>query len=129
MSWTPCRTASSTTDGEVRDTTSSRPPMVPKHCSSCSKDEQQLAVYQFMDNGPDDFCPGCTHFTNNMTNLAELADSGVSWATVSNMPIAQIEAYKARMGWTMPFLSSRATTFSHDTGAEYVYAQRVPARR
>jgi predicted dithiol-disulfide oxidoreductase (DUF899 family) len=79
----------------------------------------QLAVYQFMDNGPDDFCPGCTHFTNNVADLAALADSGVSWATVSNMPIAQIEAYKARMGWTMPFLSSRDTTFSRDTGADY----------
>jgi predicted dithiol-disulfide oxidoreductase (DUF899 family) len=79
----------------------------------------QLAIYQFMDNGPDEFCPGCTHFTNNVADLTELADCGVSWATVSNMPIAQIEAYKARMGWTMPFLSSRDTTFSRDTGAHY----------
>src|SRR6476661_9409121 len=30
----------------------------------------QLVVYQFMDLGPDDFCPGCTNFTNNVTNLA-----------------------------------------------------------
>jgi predicted dithiol-disulfide oxidoreductase (DUF899 family) len=77
----------------------------------------QLAVYQFMDNGPDAFCPGCTHFTNNVTDLANLADEGVSWATVSNMPIAQIEGYKAKMGWTMPFVSSHGTTFSADTGA------------
>jgi predicted dithiol-disulfide oxidoreductase (DUF899 family) len=46
-----------------------------------------------------------------------LADTGVSWATVSNMPLAQIEAYKARMGWTMPFVSSRGTTFADDCGA------------
>jgi predicted dithiol-disulfide oxidoreductase (DUF899 family) len=79
----------------------------------------QLAVYQFMDIGPDAFCPGCTHFTKNVADLEGLAECGVSWATVSNMPIAQIEAYKARMGWTMPFVSSRNTTFSRDTGAEY----------
>src|ERR1700691_3217695 len=31
---------------------------------------RQLAVYQFMDNGPDAFCPGCTYFTNNVVDLA-----------------------------------------------------------
>jgi predicted dithiol-disulfide oxidoreductase (DUF899 family) len=76
----------------------------------------QLVVYQFMDNGPDEFCPGCTHFTNNVADLTELADSDVSWSTVSNMPLAQIEAYKARMGWTMPFVSSHGTTFAQDCG-------------
>jgi predicted dithiol-disulfide oxidoreductase (DUF899 family) len=79
----------------------------------------QLAVYQFMDNGPDAFCPGCTHFTNNVTNLETLAGDGVAWATISNMPFAQIEAYKAEQGWTMPFLSSRGTTFAADCGADY----------
>ena len=78
---------------------------------------EQLVVYQFMDNGPEHFCPGCTHFTNNVADLAELADAGVSWATVSDMPLAQIEAYKARMGWTLPFVSSRGTTFAADCGA------------
>jgi predicted dithiol-disulfide oxidoreductase (DUF899 family) len=77
----------------------------------------QLVVYQFMDNGPDAYCPGCTHFTNNVVDLAELAESGVSWATVSNMPLAQIETYNARMGWTMPFVSSHKTTFADDCGA------------
>ena len=79
----------------------------------------QLAVYQFMDIGPDAFCPGCTHFTNNVTNLGTLAGDGVAWATISNMPLAQIEAYKAQKGWTMPFLSSRGTTFAADCGADY----------
>jgi predicted dithiol-disulfide oxidoreductase (DUF899 family) len=76
----------------------------------------QLVVYQFMDRGPDEFCPGCTHFTNNVADLAELAESGVSWATVSDMPLAQIEVYKARMGWSMPFVSSRGTPFAADCG-------------
>src|SRR6202035_3679533 len=79
--------------------------------------QQQLVVYQFMDNGPDDYCPGCTHFTSNVVDLAALADGGVSWVTVSNMPLAQIEAYTARMGWTVPFVSSRGTSFADDTGA------------
>jgi predicted dithiol-disulfide oxidoreductase (DUF899 family) len=80
--------------------------------------QPQLATYQFMDNGPDAFCPGCTHFTSSVVGLPSLAANGVSWATVSNMPLAQIEAYKARKGWTMPFVSSRGTTFAKDTDAD-----------
>jgi predicted dithiol-disulfide oxidoreductase (DUF899 family) len=83
------------------------------------KFDRYVFDYQFMDNGPDEFCPGCTHFTNNVVGLAALAEFGVSWATVSNMPLAQIEAYKARMGWTMPFVSSHGTTFASDCGASY----------
>jgi predicted dithiol-disulfide oxidoreductase (DUF899 family) len=77
----------------------------------------QLAVYQFMDVGPDAFCPGCTAFTNNVTDLDDLADTGVSWATISNMPLPQIEAYKVSKGWTMPFVSSHNNSFADDCGA------------
>lgn len=82
------------------------------------EERPQLAVYQFMDIGRDAFCPGCTQFTDNVVALDRLADKGVSWATVSNMPLAQIEVYKARRGWTMPFLSSHGTTFAEDCGAD-----------
>lgn len=79
----------------------------------------QLIQYQFMDRGPDKYCPGCTGFTNNiaMNALPYLHRLGVSWCNVSNMPLAQIDAYKARMGWTMPFVSSHGTNFTKDTGA------------
>jgi predicted dithiol-disulfide oxidoreductase (DUF899 family) len=77
----------------------------------------QLVVYQFMDNGPNDYCPGCTYFTNNVVHLAGLDQVGVSWRTVSNMPLAQMEAYWTRMGWTIPCASSRGTTFADDCGA------------
>src|SRR5271169_4059543 len=47
-------------------------------------DQVQLAIYQFMDRGPDEYCPGCTWFTDNVAHLAGLAGAGVAWATVSN---------------------------------------------
>ena len=79
----------------------------------------QLAVYQFMDNGPDEYCPGCTAFTDNVPAAApaRLAKRDITWVTVSNMPVSQIEAYKARMGWTLPFVSSRGTSFADDCAA------------
>jgi len=94
-------------------------PTGPKTLLDLFEGQSQLAVYQFMDNGPDEFCPGCTHFTNNVINLSALEENGVAWATVSNMPLPQIEGYKARMGWTMPFVSSHGTPFAADCGADY----------
>jgi predicted dithiol-disulfide oxidoreductase (DUF899 family) len=94
-------------------------PTGPQNFHELFDGRNQLALYQFMDLGPDKYCPGCTHFTNNVptTAIANLAQCGITWRTVSNMPLAQIEAYKARMGWTLPFVSSHATTFAEDIGA------------
>ena len=92
-------------------------PAGPRTLADLFEGRDQLAVYQFMENGPDEFCPGCTAFTNNVTDLDTLAGAGVSWVTVSDMPLAQIEAYKAKKGWTLPFVSSHGTSFSADSGA------------
>jgi predicted dithiol-disulfide oxidoreductase (DUF899 family) len=80
----------------------------------------QLAVYQFMDLGPDAFCGGCTWLTNNVPSPAVglLADSDVSWMTVSDMPLSQIAGYWDKMGWTTPYASSRGTTFAADCDAQ-----------
>ena len=43
--------------------------------------QRQLIVLRFVDNGPDDYCPGCTNFTSNTVGLARMAGTGVSWAT------------------------------------------------
>lgn len=93
-------------------------PAGPRSLVELFEGRSQLVVYQFMDRGPDAYCPGCTWFTNNVpvTGLARLAERDVTWVTVSNMPLAQIEAYKAKMGWTLPFVSSRGTAFSDDCG-------------
>jgi predicted dithiol-disulfide oxidoreductase (DUF899 family) len=92
-------------------------PFGPKTLLDFFGDQPQLAVYQFMDNGPDRFCPGCTHFTRNVAALDTLADDDVSWVTISNMPLEQMQGYWERMGWTVPFASSRGTTFADDCGA------------
>jgi predicted dithiol-disulfide oxidoreductase (DUF899 family) len=92
-------------------------PAGPKTLADLFDGRDQLVIYQFMDLGPDAYCPGCTGFTDNVPDLGTLTGSGVTWVTVSNMPLAQIEAYKARRGWTLPFVSSHGTTFAADCGA------------
>lgn len=79
----------------------------------------ELIVYQFMDNGPKNYCPGCTWYTNNIPANAPamLAQKGITYVTSSDMPLAQIEAYWQRLGWTIPYVSSRGTKWSRDIGA------------
>jgi predicted dithiol-disulfide oxidoreductase (DUF899 family) len=93
-------------------------PAGPRTLVDLFEGRSQLVVYQFMDRGPDEFCPGCTSFTTQMpADLSGLAETDVTWVTVSDMPLAQIQAYKATKGWTVPFVSSHGTAFSADCGA------------
>jgi predicted dithiol-disulfide oxidoreductase (DUF899 family) len=95
-------------------------PAGPRTLLELFEGRQQLAVYQFMDVGPDNFCGGCTAFTDNIppAALSDLAERGISWANASDMPLAQIESRKAERGWTLPFVSSHGTSFSEDCGAD-----------
>lgn len=94
-------------------------------------EHDELVLYQFMDRGPDAFCPGCTWFTDNVPNggIACLDREGVAWATVSNMPLEQIERYKKERGWTLRFVSSNGTTFMDRLGNGEGFTLNVFLRR
>lgn len=91
----------------------------PKSLPELFDGRDQLVVYQFMDDGPDLYCPGCTWFTDNTPSTAPamLADRGITYVVVSDMTLDRIEEYKKRMGWTLPFVSSHGTTFADDCDA------------
>jgi predicted dithiol-disulfide oxidoreductase (DUF899 family) len=97
----------------------------PKTLLELFEGREQLVVYQFMDVGPDEFCPGCTHFTNNVTDLGSLRATGVTFVTASNMPLDQIQQYRSRKGWTVPFVSSRGNGFADATGAGRYFSLTV----
>jgi predicted dithiol-disulfide oxidoreductase (DUF899 family) len=95
-------------------------PAGPKTLLDLFEGRRQLIVYQFMDVGPEAFCPGCTMYTDNTdiaTGRAILHARDTSYVTVSDMPLAQIVAYAKERGWSVPFYSSRGNGFSTDTGA------------
>ena len=81
--------------------------------------QPQLAVYQFMDRRPGRRSVRAAP-TSPTTSppWTRWPSNGVAWANVSDMPLAQIEDYNARMGWTMPFVSSRGTSFAKDCGPD-----------
>ncbi len=67
----------------------------------------QLIIYHHMlkanDKSP---CPGCCMVMDNITNLAHLQARNTSFIVVSRTPVDEIETFKKRMGWTLPWVST-----------------------
>jgi len=76
----------------------------------------QLLVYHFM-FGPDykAGCPSCSMIADGFDGFAvHLANHDVMLWAVSRAPLAKLEAYKRRMGWTFPWASSHGGDFNFD---------------
>ena len=103
------------------------------------KGRSQLLVYHFM-FGPDyeAGCPSCSSIADGFNGLAiHLAHHDVMLWAVSRAPIAKLQAYKRRMGWSFPWASSFESDFNCDFnvqvtekeqregGAEYNYRREA----
>jgi predicted dithiol-disulfide oxidoreductase (DUF899 family) len=76
---------------------------------------RQLIVYHFMfDPAWEKGCPGCTGYVNSIGDLGMLDRCDTTFAMVSRAPLAKLEAYKERHGWTFPWVSSLGTDFNYD---------------
>jgi predicted dithiol-disulfide oxidoreductase (DUF899 family) len=76
----------------------------------------QLLVYHFM-FGPDYTagCPSCSAIADGFNGIAvHLANHDVSLVAVSRAPLEKIQAYRQRMGWTFPWVSSGGDDFNFD---------------
>ena len=76
----------------------------------------QLLVYHFM-FGPDYTagCPSCSAIADGFNGFAvHLANHDVMLSAVSRAPLAKLQAYKRRMGWTFPWASSFGSDFNSD---------------
>ncbi|HTB59980.1 MAG TPA: DUF899 domain-containing protein [Polyangia bacterium] len=78
----------------------------------------QLLVYHFM-LGPDykAGCPSCSAIADGFNGFAvHLANHDVMLSAVSRAPLAKVQAYKRRMGWSFPWASSFGGDFNYDFG-------------
>jgi predicted dithiol-disulfide oxidoreductase (DUF899 family) len=76
----------------------------------------QLLVYHFM-FGPDykAGCPSCSMIADGFNGFAvHLANHDVTLLAVSRAPLAKLQAFKKRMGWTFPWASSHTGDFNFD---------------
>jgi predicted dithiol-disulfide oxidoreductase (DUF899 family) len=76
----------------------------------------QLVVYHFM-FGPEwkEGCPSCSFLSDHIDGtLAHLNHHDVTLLGVSRAPLSKIEAFKRRMGWHFPWVSSFGSDFNFD---------------
>src|SRR5215472_3519388 len=76
----------------------------------------QLLIYHFMfDPAVEEGCKHCSHFADNFNgSVVHLGARDTAVAVISRAPLAKIEAFKKRMGWSFPWLSSFANDFNYD---------------
>ena len=100
----------------------------------------QLLVYHFMFGSDYDAgCPSCSSIADGFNGIAvHLENHDVALTAVSRAPLAKLQAFKQRMGWTFPWASSFGTDFNSDfnvwftpeqrrEGIEYNYRKSAPA--
>jgi predicted dithiol-disulfide oxidoreductase (DUF899 family) len=78
---------------------------------------RQLIVRHFMfDPNWDEGCSSCTAGADEISDglLGHLHARDTSFAVVSRAPLPQLEAYKAKRGWTFPWYSSYGSDFNYD---------------
>ena len=76
----------------------------------------QLLVYHFM-FGPDykAGCPSCSAIADGFNgNAVHLANHDVMLWAVSRAPLAKLQGFEQRMGWTFPWASSQGGDFNYD---------------
>jgi predicted dithiol-disulfide oxidoreductase (DUF899 family) len=91
----------------------------------------QLIVYHFMFAPDSDTgCRGCSFWADNYNGVdVHLAHRDTALVAVSRAPLAKIEAYKKRMGWTFRWVSSAGGDFNFDFGVSFDPAERVEGER
>jgi predicted dithiol-disulfide oxidoreductase (DUF899 family) len=85
----------------------------------------QLLVYHFM-FGPDYTagCPSCSAIADGFNGSAvHLANHDVTLSAVSRAPLAKLQTYRRRMGWTFPWASSYGSDFNFDFGVAHTKAE------
>ncbi|HEY4379019.1 MAG TPA: DUF899 domain-containing protein [Acidobacteriaceae bacterium] len=86
----------------------------------------QILIYHFM-FGPDYAagCPSCSSIADGFNGFAiHLAHHGVMLMAVSRAPLAKLQAFKKRMGWTFPWASSFGGEFNYDFSVGFTEQQQ-----
>src|SRR5207237_6024002 len=86
----------------------------------------QLLVYHFM-LGPEYTagCPSCSAIADGFDgSVVHLANHDVTLGAVSHAPLAKLQQYKRRMGWSFPWASSRGSDFNYDFQAAFTEEQQ-----
>ena len=93
----------------------------PASLADLFRGRSQLLIYHFM-FGPEYTagCPSCSAIADGFDRSAiHLANHDVTLGAVSRAPLAKLQAYKMRMGWSFPWASSFNSDFNYDFQAAH----------
>src|SRR5713101_2689670 len=90
----------------------------------------QLMVYHFMFGpGWEVGCPSCSFLSDHIDgSVVHLAARDVRLLVVSRAPLAQIEAFKKRMGWRFKWVSSYGNDFNRDFHVSFTKEEQAKGR-
>jgi predicted dithiol-disulfide oxidoreductase (DUF899 family) len=86
----------------------------------------QLVVYHFM-FGPDYAagCASCSSIADGFNGIAvHLQNHDVGFTAISLAPLAKLQAYRRRMGWSFPWVSPLGGEFNFDFNVSFTEAQQ-----
>src|SRR6195256_418573 len=88
--------------------------------------KSQLLVYHFMlGPGWEEGCPSCSYLADHFDGaVIHLAQRDVTFVAVSRAPLAEIEAFKKRMGWGFKWVSSFGSDFNY--GRQEIDSDEMP---
>jgi predicted dithiol-disulfide oxidoreductase (DUF899 family) len=88
----------------------------------------QLIVYHFMFGPPyTTGCPVCTSIADTLApQVPHLRAKDTTLLLASRAPLAKLLAYRARMGWDIPWVSSGGSDFNRDIGFQYTEEELKP---
>ena len=93
----------------------------PASLAGLFKGRSQLLVYHFM-FGPDyeAGCPSCSSIADGFNGIVpHLQNHDVAFSAVSRAPLAKLQAFKKRMGWSFPWASSSESDFNFEFNVSY----------
>jgi predicted dithiol-disulfide oxidoreductase (DUF899 family) len=100
-----------------------------KQLAELFEGRSQLLAYNIM-YGPDfeiGACPGCTNLADGFEGLLlHMNKRDVTLICFSRAPIDRLAAYKQRMGWQFPYVSTYGTDFPFDFGLALTEEQARP---
>lgn len=87
--------------------------------------KRQLIVYHFMFNpSRDEGCTGCSFLSDHLDGvIPHLQQKDVAFVAISRAPVAKLEAFRRRMGWSFRWVSSGGSDFNYDFNASFTPEQ------
>ena len=93
----------------------------PRKLADLFAGRSQLMVQHFMlGPGWEEGCPSCSFMADHTDGMqVHLQDRDVTFIAVSRAPLAEIERFRARMGWLFDWVSCHGTDFNRDFGVSF----------